>query len=338
MANQPEVGTYDVGVYQYETTDPVEGGLGGIANAPLLNLANRTGYLYTVTTTLTAEMATKAPITSPTFLTSAALSGVGGVASPFYFQVSGADRWSIENDGATESGGNTGSNFGIARYSDIGAFIDFPLSINRNTGVVSSSQTTALNTSGNAATATKWANARTLQVTGDLTWAISLDGSSNQSAAGTIAANAVTNAKMAPMAAATFKANVTGGSASPTDATVAQVLAALGVSAPVFSSPETVTTSYNFAPHGLSARPRLFGAQLICVTGNDGFSPGDAVNLPATTYTGAGGGNASYMYVGANATEVYAGWNNDVTISVYGPSGIQYITPADWQIMFWWQA
>lgn len=47
MANQPETPTWDAGVYQIETTDPVEGGLGGIANASLLNLANRTLYLKT---------------------------------------------------------------------------------------------------------------------------------------------------------------------------------------------------------------------------------------------------------------------------------------------------
>lgn len=45
MANVPEQPVYDAGVYEYEVTDPVQGGLGGIANAPLTNLANRTAYL-----------------------------------------------------------------------------------------------------------------------------------------------------------------------------------------------------------------------------------------------------------------------------------------------------
>lgn len=45
MASVPEQPTYDPGVYQYEVTDPVLGGVGGIANAPLTNLANRTNYL-----------------------------------------------------------------------------------------------------------------------------------------------------------------------------------------------------------------------------------------------------------------------------------------------------
>lgn len=46
MAYQPEQPNYDTGVYQIETTDPVDGGVGSITNSPLLNLANRTTYLY----------------------------------------------------------------------------------------------------------------------------------------------------------------------------------------------------------------------------------------------------------------------------------------------------
>jgi hypothetical protein len=45
MANLTESQTYDAGVYQLETTDPVVGGPDGISNAPLKNLANRTAYL-----------------------------------------------------------------------------------------------------------------------------------------------------------------------------------------------------------------------------------------------------------------------------------------------------
>lgn len=46
MANQPEEAIWEAGVYQFETTDVVEGGVGGIDNKPLLQLANRTKYLY----------------------------------------------------------------------------------------------------------------------------------------------------------------------------------------------------------------------------------------------------------------------------------------------------
>lgn len=46
MANQPENPVWEAGIYQFETTDPIEGGLGGIDNRPLLELANRTRFLY----------------------------------------------------------------------------------------------------------------------------------------------------------------------------------------------------------------------------------------------------------------------------------------------------
>jgi hypothetical protein len=45
MANLPESATYDAGVYQIETTDPVQGGVSGVTNSPLKNLTNRTAYL-----------------------------------------------------------------------------------------------------------------------------------------------------------------------------------------------------------------------------------------------------------------------------------------------------
>lgn len=46
MANQPETSSFDAGVYQLETTDPVQGGIGGVSNDPLINLTNRTRWLY----------------------------------------------------------------------------------------------------------------------------------------------------------------------------------------------------------------------------------------------------------------------------------------------------
>jgi hypothetical protein len=52
MANQPEAVQYDSGVYQLEATDPVDGGVGAVSNKPLLNLANRTAYLYQHVTNL----------------------------------------------------------------------------------------------------------------------------------------------------------------------------------------------------------------------------------------------------------------------------------------------
>jgi hypothetical protein len=45
MAFNPETATWETGIYQWETTDPLQGGLGGIDNVPMVQLGNRTKYL-----------------------------------------------------------------------------------------------------------------------------------------------------------------------------------------------------------------------------------------------------------------------------------------------------
>lgn len=66
----------------------------------------------------------------------------------------GANRWAILlGDTAAESGGNVGSNFTIGRFTDAGAFVDFPLTISRSSGTVT--VTTALSVfpaAGNSST------------------------------------------------------------------------------------------------------------------------------------------------------------------------------------------
>lgn len=67
MANQPETPTYDAGVYQLEITDPVQGGVGGTSNVPLINLANRTAWLKLQVDALSSAVAARALIASPAF-------------------------------------------------------------------------------------------------------------------------------------------------------------------------------------------------------------------------------------------------------------------------------
>lgn len=64
MANLPESSTFDAGVYQLETTDPVIGGPSGVSNTPLKNLANRTKYLKDHVDALESS---RAPLASPSF-------------------------------------------------------------------------------------------------------------------------------------------------------------------------------------------------------------------------------------------------------------------------------
>ncbi len=53
MANLVEVDQWDAGIYQFETSDPVEGGADGIDNVQAKALANRTLYLKNLVTALT---------------------------------------------------------------------------------------------------------------------------------------------------------------------------------------------------------------------------------------------------------------------------------------------
>jgi hypothetical protein len=69
---------------------------------------------------------------------------VSGQSCGYYGQVGGAPRWfAAFGDDVAEGGSNTGSNFGIYRYSDAGTFLGAALSIARNTGNVAIPATTA---------------------------------------------------------------------------------------------------------------------------------------------------------------------------------------------------
>ena len=60
-------------------------------------------------------------------------------------------RWSIIVNNVAESGSNAGSNFGIQRFDDTGAFIDQPLSIARNTGTITLATPTTISNTGTGA-------------------------------------------------------------------------------------------------------------------------------------------------------------------------------------------
>ena len=55
MANLNEIEEWTAGIYQLETTDPVEGGPGGIDNLQATQLANRTTYLKALVTALSED-------------------------------------------------------------------------------------------------------------------------------------------------------------------------------------------------------------------------------------------------------------------------------------------
>lgn len=62
-----------------------------------------------------------------------------GVSRILSFRTDDVQRWSLRVDGV-ESGTNSGADFQLRRYNDAGTFIDHPISINRATGNITTSQ------------------------------------------------------------------------------------------------------------------------------------------------------------------------------------------------------
>jgi len=110
-----------------------------------------TGYTKVISSTLDLDnsfSATEAGIR---------VNGASGQTKSLTLLTNSVMRWKMFTDLAAESGSNLGANFGIARYSDAGAFIDTPIYINRKSGIVTLStrlQTPALTVSGAAAVVT----------------------------------------------------------------------------------------------------------------------------------------------------------------------------------------
>lgn len=68
-------------------------------------------------------------------------------------------RWELTlGNGDAESGGNAGTNFGLARYNDAGAYIDTALSINRATGIATFLGETQIQAAGTANASVKTFN------------------------------------------------------------------------------------------------------------------------------------------------------------------------------------
>lgn len=106
------------------------------ATVPLLNGTNTWSNLQTFSSSVVAPLGV--------ILDNTVASGQRNLT----YKTSGSLRWNANVTQATESGSNAGSDYAIGRYTDAGAFIDNPFSINRATGAVTIPNAVFTTTSG----------------------------------------------------------------------------------------------------------------------------------------------------------------------------------------------
>ncbi len=201
MANLQEVVSWDAGVYQLETSDPVLGGPGGTSNKQAQALANRTAYLKKHMDDL--EGGTTAAGKANKLTTARTIAVAGDVTGQASFDGSG-------NISITATYKNSGVVAGTYRSVTVDAKGNVTAGSNPTT-LSGYGITDALPATGTAAAAQKLATARTIALAGDVTGQANFDGSGNISI--------TTTYKNSGVAAGTYrsvtvdaKGNITAGS------------------------------------------------------------------------------------------------------------------------------
>lgn len=169
MANLQEVVSWDAGVYQLETSDPVLGGPGGTSNKQAQALANRTAYLKKHMDDL--EGGTTAAGKANKLTTARTIAVAGDVTGQASFD--GSSNISI-----TATYKNSGVVAGTYRSVTVDAKGNVTAGSNPTT-LSGYGITDALPATGTAAAAQKLATARTIALAGDITGQANFDGSGN---------------------------------------------------------------------------------------------------------------------------------------------------------------
>lgn len=182
MTNIVESSTWESGVYQFETADPIQGGVDGVDNLPHKQLGNRTLWLKTQVDALNALKGKTIPqFSAVTAYASGEIVSYSGniyrANSALAAGVWNASNWTalVYNIDATKLNGQL-----PAYYLDL----------TNATGTLASARLTgtyAISVSGNSATATTLQTARTITLGGDLSGSASFNGSANITITATVA-------------------------------------------------------------------------------------------------------------------------------------------------------
>ncbi|HBO9849834.1 TPA: hypothetical protein L5F86_001541 [Pseudomonas aeruginosa] len=194
MANLPETPDYPAGIYQLETSDPVLGGAGGIANRQGEQLANRTAWLKAkvdafIDGTVAVLKATKLA-TARTLSVSGAASGSASFDGSANANIaltladSGAVAGTYPKVTINAKGLVTGGAALVA--ADIPSLDWSKINSGKPTTLAGYGITDALAAGGTAVAAAKLATARSITLSGDLTGSATFDGAANISIAASI--------------------------------------------------------------------------------------------------------------------------------------------------------
>lgn len=200
MANLQEVVSWEAGIYQLETGDPVLGGPGGISNKQAQALANRTAYLKKHVDDI--EGGNTAAGKANKLSTARNIALVGDVTGQAAFDGSG-------NITITATYKNSGVVSGTYRSVTVDAKGNITAGSNPTT-LAGYGITDALPANGTAAAAQKLATARTIALAGDVTGQANFDGSGNISITTTYKNSGVTAGTYRSVTV-DAKGNITGG-------------------------------------------------------------------------------------------------------------------------------
>lgn len=199
----------------------------------------------------------------------------------------------------------------------------------------------ALGVSENAVSASALNVSRSIAITGDATWSVTFDGSSNVSAALTLANTgvaagtygAVTVDVKGRVTSANVATPIANGGTGATSA--AQALVNLGLAR--FTSTDQAIGTSLIGPiaHGLGAMPNRIEFYARCLTAEAGWVVGEVISLASCLMPTAAPATPTGVTIGADNTNIRARIANGGLAAVNSSTGTIFtLTPANWRIFF----